>query len=268
MKQKTILVAVSLALMAAIVSPAIAADATKPATAGQPSADTILKQMSDTLGAVQQFGFKANREISSTLAAAKNLQATAQIQVQVKRPNKVVATSTNKDGVRSIFFDGKNLTMLDGKENMYSTVPLHSSLDGLAVELAQKYGFVPPLADFVISNPYKDMTWRAQSITDAGRATYHPGFLGLGGVLCDRLTLTGKFADSELWIAVSDHLPRKVISTMKGGNAGETVKIEFTDWNLAAPVTDQTFVFAPPQGAQKIPMITTADAQAASKRKQ
>ncbi len=253
MKPTNHLAALSLALVATSISPALAADV------AQPSADAILKQMSDKLVSAQQFTFKATREISGAAAASKGLQAKADMEVQVKRPNGLLAKSTSKDDVRTMVADGQTFTVSDVKENMYAVAPMRASLDALPAQLAAKYGFVPPLADLVISNPYRDIKHRAQSISYGGKATYRSGFLGLNSVECHRLMLTGKVADAELWIAVSDSLPRKLTATFK---AGGTLNIEFKDWNLNASIPAQAFVFTPPAGAQAIPMVTVAEAKA------
>ena len=263
MKQNIVIIAVSLTLMVSFISPAIGADSSQPAAADKATADTILKAMSDKLGAARQFSFKATREISASVAEQHNLQAKSDVEVTVQRPNSVAGTSTNADTTRRLYFDGKNLTVVDGKENTYSVTPMKASLDTLPVQLATKYGFVPPLADFVISNPYKDMKFRAQSISYAGTDT-----TGSPAVECHHLKLSGKIADSDLWIAVSDNLPRKMTAKVKGGNgAGTDLDIEFTEWNMDAPVTAETFVFTPPADSQKIPMVTLAEARAPDKEK-
>ena len=235
------------------------------ATAGPPSADSILRQMSDKLGAARQFSFKATRKISASVAAERGLQADAQIEVDVRRPDAVFATSTSGDDVRSLYFDGKTFTIFDGKNQMYSTVPLRASLDKLPAQLASKYGFVPPLADFVISNPYKDIKFRTQKIGYAGTESCQPGSSGSDQAQCYRLTLSGKLADAELWIAVDDMLPRRMTASVKGQTAETALTIEFTDWNLTPSIPDQTFVFTAPKDAMKIHMVTTAEIQAATK---
>lgn len=261
MKTTTTIAAVGITLLAAAMSAAIAADTAQPAAAGQPNADAILKAMSDKLGNAQHFSFKATREIAAALAEAHVLPAKCDIEVTVQRPNNVFGTSTSKDGERRLYFNGKDLTMFDGKNNMYSTVPMKSSLDGLPTQLAEKYGFVPPLAEFVMSNPYKDMKFRAKTISYAGTE-----MAGNPPVDCHHLKLAGKLADAELWIGVNDSLPIKMTAKLKGGTrAGTDLNIEFTRWNLDAPVTDQTFVFTPPADSHRIPMVTSAEAQATKK---
>jgi len=41
------------------------------------------------------------------------------------------------------------------------------------------------------------------------------GMLLRGGVTCHRLTLSGKTADTEYVVGVSDQLPRRLIATVK-----------------------------------------------------
>ena len=263
MKTRMSFAVAGLTFATVLTSSIVVAKDTKPASAGLPSADSILRQMSDKLAAAKQFSFRATRKITSTLAAERGLQADAKIEVKVRRPNAVVATSTSEDAVRSVYFDGKNFSMLDAKEKVYATVPMQASLDALPARLATQYGFVPPLADFIVSNPYKDMRFRAEKISYVGKEACPGSDQGE----CNRIALTGKFADSEMWIAVADQLPRKVTATLKDGTTSNGVTIEFSDWNLAASVGDQDVTFNPPEGAMKVPMITTAEVEAANNKK-
>jgi hypothetical protein len=175
MKQNSILAALGLALVAASPSLALAANSTPSTTAERSRADAILRQMSDTLGGAQQFSFKADRTIDPPLAKKLGLQQMTRIEVAVRRPDKLVALSTSKADVRKLFADGRQLTVFDVKQNLYSTVPMHASLDALPAKLAEKYGFAPPLAEFVVSDPYKGILWRTQSQSYLGTVTCRSG---------------------------------------------------------------------------------------------
>ncbi|MGB8465150.1 MAG: DUF2092 domain-containing protein [Terrimicrobiaceae bacterium] len=265
MKQNSILAVLGLALAAASPSLTFAANGTPSTTAEQSRADTILRQMSNTLGAAQYFSFKVDREIDPPLAKKLGLQERTRIEVAVRRPDKLVALSTSKADVRKLFADGRQLTVFDVKQNLYSTVPMPASLDALPAKLAEKYGFAPPLAEFVVSDPYKDILWRIKSQTYLGTVRRSSGFLNQ--VECHRVALSGSLADAELWIAVTDHLPRKLTARISGssGDAGG-LTIVFSDWNMAAKLPDRAFVFTPSKNAQQIPMITTSEMRAAMKR--
>lgn len=251
MKNTALLTA--LALLCA--SPLLAADA------GKPDANQILRQMSAKIGGTRQFSFTARRELDASLTEEGVLPQSANIKVSVLRPDKVMASSASKNDVRRIIADGQRLTLLDEKKNLYATVPMRTSIDGLVVRLDELYGFTPPLADFVVSDPYKGIMQQAHTASYLGRATYHTGFLGIAGVECHRIALAGKIADAELWVGVADQLPRKLTATFKDRPGNPQLKIEFSDWNPAAKVTAQDFVFVPPKGAQKITMRTTAEMQ-------
>ena len=91
----------------------------------------------------------------------------------------------------------------------------------------------------------------------------YKGLESLNGVECERVTLTGEIADADVWIAITDHLPRRFVATFKDREGGPQLKVDFSDWNLAAKLEDSIFVFEPPQDAEKILMVTVDDANAA-----
>ncbi len=232
-----------------------------PLAAAEPDADQILRQMSARIGAAHNFRFTARRELDAALTEGGVLPQSAQIEVSVLRPNKVMAISTAKGDVRRIVADGNHLSLLDKKSNFYTTVPMNTSLDGLVERVDEKYGFTPPLAEFILSDPYKSIRQQAEKTSYLGRATYPAGFLGLNGVECHRLHLSGKIADAELWVGVKDQLPRKLTATFKDRPGQPKLKVEFSTWNLSANAGPNDFTFSPPKGAKKIPMKTTAEMQ-------
>jgi hypothetical protein len=243
-----------------IITLALFAASLLPVAAAEPNADQLLRQMSAKLAAANSFTFEATREIDPALLEGHDVPEQARIAASVQRPNKLAARAVSKHGARRFIFDGRTAALLDEKPNHYSVVPMRTSLDGLVAQLDAKYGFTPPLAEFALSDPYKDIRRQAQTITYLGRAKTTAGFLGLSGVECHRIGLKGKEADAELWIAVGDQLPRKLVATFHRDGRPQ-VRIAFSNWNLAAPAAD--FTFTPPQGAQKIEMWTTAKMQAA-----
>lgn len=234
-----------------------------PVASAEPDADQLLRQMSAKLAAARSYSFEATREIDAALLEGRDMPEKARIDVAVQRPNKLAGHAISKDGARRFVFDGRTLSLHDEKPNHYAVVPIATSLDGLVAALDEKYGFTPPLAEFALSNTYADLRKEAQTVTYLGRAKTSENFLGLGGVECHRLGLKGKAADAELWIAVRDSLPQKLVATFHRTGQPQ-VRIAFSNWNLAAPAED--FTFTPPTGAQKIEMWTTAKMQAASKR--
>ena len=230
-----------------------------------PDADQLLRQMSAKLAASRSFNFEATREIDPALLEGRNLPEKARIAVAVQRPNKLAGSARSKAGTRRFVFDGHTLSLLNAKTNHYSTVPMKTSLDGLVAVLDEKYGFTPPLAEFALSDPYADFRRQAHTVTYLGRGKSAGGFLGSGGVECHRIGLKGKVADAELWVAVGDQLPRKLVATFHRTGQPQ-VRIAFSNWNLTAPADSTQFTFTPPKGAEEIEMWTTARMAAAGKK--
>jgi hypothetical protein len=70
-------------------------------------------------------------------------------------------------------------------------------------------------------------------------------------------------ADADLWISRADYLPRRFVATFKDREGSPQLKIDFSEWNLSAPLDDALFAFTPPAGAEKIIMTSVEDARAA-----
>jgi hypothetical protein len=253
MKCNPAIAVLSLALTAAITSTLSAAE---PVPA---NADQALKAMSTKLMSAKQFSFHVDREIDSALLEGRNVPEKAKIDIRVSRPNRIAARSVSGDGARRVIGDGRTVTVVDEKKNHYAQVAMATTIDGLIAQLEEKYGFVPPVADFLVSNPYAEIREQATSITSLGREKTQ------GGVECDHLLLKGKEADAELWIAVTDQLPRKLVATFHRAGKPQ-LRIAFSNWNLAAPIAASDFAFNPPAGAQKIEMWTKAQMQAAASK--
>jgi hypothetical protein len=244
---------------------ALLAGHTPSAVAAEPNADQLIRQMSTTLAAAKRFSFSATRTIDAALLEGRDIPEKARIELTVQRPDTLSAISRSNEGTRRFVADGRTLSILDQKSNHYAVVPMQTTIDGLVDRLDQKFGFTPPLAEFALSDPYSHFRRQTHTTTYLGRAKSGGGFLGLGGVECHRIQLSGKVADAELWIGVNDHLPRQLIATFHHDGHPQ-LKIRFSSWNLNAPAPANGFTFVPPKGCEKIEMWTTAEMQAAAKR--
>jgi hypothetical protein len=173
------------------------------------------------------------------------------------------ATATLPGDIRRFYFDGEHFSLVDEGKYVYSTVPLAASLDELPAELAKIYGFTPPLAEFLVSDLYQDLTWRAAKVELRGSGTIRKGLFGAKGVRCHRLGLTGQHADSELWVGEKDLLPWRWISRIKEAKGEVVITFELSKWNLNAKTRDKDFVLTPDKDFMEVPMVTEAEMAAA-----
>ena len=189
--------------------------------------------------------------MDASLLVGRDVPEDAQIAVTVQRPNKVFANTKSQEGERRVYADGKNFSLVDAKMNLYATVPMPISLDGLVDKMDAQYGFTPPLAEFVLSNPYKEFHRQARTVSYLGQDTIDVGSPNSASVDCHHLLLSGHAVEAELWVGVNDHLIRKLVATFNDRPGNPQIKIEFSDWNLAANVTDGQFTYVPPPGSDE-----------------
>jgi len=211
--------------------------------------DQLFRQMSEKLAEAKKLSFKVDRKLDAALLEGQNVPEHAQIEISVSRPGKFLAKSESQDTVRQLIFDGENLSVYDQTMKLYATVPVPGTIDELVTKINEKYGFTPPLAEFILSDPYQALSPRIKSKAYKGKET-------VGGVDCHRLSLGGEVADSELWIGVADLLPRKLVATFKDREGAPQLQADFSDWNLDATLDDKFFTFVAPQDADKVEMVT------------
>lgn len=246
-----------LAFAAAISCSALAAE---PAP---PNADAILRAMSTKLAQSKQFTFEATRDMDAALADLEGAPEKARVAVAVSRPSQFAGRAESREGTRRFIADGRRLTVADEKAGFYAQVPMRATIVELVEALDAVYGFTPPLAEFALSDVHRDLRRQARSITYLGTAKVG-GFLGMGGVECHRIGLAGRNADAELWVATGDQLPRKLVATLRTPGRPQ-LRVSFSSWNLAAPLSAADFRYAPPAGAAKVEMWTKSQMHAARK---
>lgn len=214
--------------------------------------DQLFRQMSQKLAGAQKLSFKVDRKLDAALVEGRDIPENAHIEISVSRPNKFLAKSDSKDNVRHLFFDGQNVSIYDETMKLYATVPVPGSIDEVVAKVDEKYGFTPPLAEFILSDSYGALGRHINSKSYNGKES-------IDGVECHRLKLGGEVADSELWIGTTDLLPRRLVATFKDREGSPKLEANFSSWNLASSHDEKIFAFVAPKDAEKIDMVTEAE---------
>jgi hypothetical protein len=159
-----------------------------------------------------------------------------------------------------MIFDGRSFTVVDEENNLYSEAPLKGSLNLIPASLEKIYGFQPPLAEFIVSDPYQDIKHRVTRVSYLGKGSVREGGKALQ---CHRIGLHGTATDAELWLGANDSLPRRLKATAKNsGGSDLLMDVDFLSWELNPTLSGFTFQFQPRTGAGEIPMISLAEAKA------
>ena len=80
------------------------------------------------------------------------------------------------------------------------------------------------------------------------------------GTPCHHIALTRSDIDWQLWIEDSERkLPRKLTITYKSLPGSPQYTAILSDWNFTPAVNERSFVFHPPEGADRIEFIPAGD---------
>ena len=91
-------------------------------------------------------------------------------------------------------FDGKALTLLGKKPNLYAQIEAPGTIDKLVDVLRNKYHRPVPAADLLMADPYEELMPHVTDAKDLGSGITH-------SVECDHLAFRTKEVDWQIWIA-------------------------------------------------------------------
>lgn len=223
--------------------------AAQPAKAAiEPAADELLHKMSEKLASAKQFTLAGKRTMDAAMAPGRPINLSITCELSLMRPNKIMARMTGDGTQRAFFYDGAHVTLFDKKTNVYATVDGAGTIDAMLDGLQEKYGFTPPLTDFLVQDPYADLTRNVQSGRVQGREA-------VDGTECHHLAFTQEQVDWDLWLGTDDLLPHKFVLVQKNLPGKPRLEAVIGKWDLAPKFEAETFAFNPPQGAEKIEMI-------------
>jgi hypothetical protein len=110
----------------------------------------------------------------------------------------------------------------------------------------EQTGTVVPLADFLYADSYERLMGGVQ------RGEYL-GVHEAAAVPCHHLAFEQATIDWQLWIdAGKDPLPRKLVITYKTEDEVPQYSVTIRKWNLAPRLSDELFVFTPPDGSSRV----------------
>jgi hypothetical protein len=247
MMRRTVYFALLIFLIGGVRAGADTAPATQPTIS--PIADQILKQSCDYLAQTPAFSVHAEIWKDMVLPSGHKIQVTRSIDLDVRRPDRLhVDARAHKKG-RSIWYDGKTLTVLDRETNLYGSVDAPGTIDQMLDMAAESYGITVPLEDLAVSDPY---TSAMKNVTEGGYFGDEPVL----GVPCRHIGFSTDRIDWQLWVADGTQpLPQKLVITYKIEDQSPQFTAIFSKWTLTDRAADLVFQFIPPPGSATMPLV-------------
>lgn len=211
-----------------------------------PLADQIFHQSCEFLAQTRAMSVHAEIWKDQVLPSGHKIQVTRTVDLDFRRPDRLHVEQRAHHKGRTIWYDGKTLTVLDHQTNLYGQVAAPDSVDQVLDTLADEYGITVPLEDLVVTDPYGGAT---KNVTAGG----YFGDESILGVPCRHIGFSTDRIDWQVWIARGlEPLPQKLVITYKNEEQSPQYTAIFSKWSLAERAADSAFQFIPPHNSQRM----------------
>jgi hypothetical protein len=242
------LLGVGLLLLAASSAPAQADSASQ-----SPDALRVLKSMSDFIDSQDAFRISGQSSSDAWLQTDLLVSNTAEIQLAYREPGSMQFSRLSDSATDVLNIDQGQLLYFASATGYYATAQAPNGI-GQALEFAfEELGIDLPLMDLVRTNAFDRMVDEGDSVlhvTDRAR---------VDGVKCDQVVIRTPELDIQLWVQQGEQpLPRRVVLTDRWLQ-GSPRFVANMEWDLSPEFDRHTFLYAPPDGAEKIEFLRATD---------
>lgn len=242
-RRRSLLAAASMVLLCAA-TPAMA-------ETSEERADAVLKEMSGYLGKTQNLTMKFDSDVEiiahggQTSLSGLKLQFSANGGVMLSRPSKIRATRTASYGDVEFVSDGKTITVLGKRANVYAQAEASETVDKLIDDVRDFTGAEFPGADLLFSDVYGELSEPVENAIYVGSDI-------IDGIDCHHLAFRTASVDWQIWVQKGPKpIPRKYIITSKWVTGAPQFQIRITEWNDSPTLKPDAFAFKAPEGATK-----------------
>lgn len=241
-------------LMMALVLPGPLGAAEAPAATDSSNPSHAMEQllrMGNFLGQLKQFSVTLRAGYDVVQESGQKIEFNENRSITIVRPDRLRVDVERSDAEKSsIVFDGKAVTVLSPKRNMYATADIPGDIDGAVAYFLKDLRMRLPMAMLFVSRLPQELELRilAADIVETTPLMSPP---------CVHIAARGQNVDFQVWIpAEGDPLPRRVVLTYKNEKGQPQYWADFSDWNLSPSISDSTFALDIPKEANRIEFLS------------
>lgn len=217
----------------------------------EPDAIAGLDRMGTALRNLRNFSVRADVTTEDVLTTGQKVQFGGTIDIDVRRPNGFRITSVSDRQARTIYYDGRTLTVVAPRVGYYATAPAPGTIRETLHAAADRFGLEMPLADLFV--------WgQDQRVSDRVTSAFRVGTETIGGQTCEQYAMRQEGVDWQIWIREGTQaLPCKIVITTTDDPSMPQFSALFT-WRPQQSFAANTFVFTPPEDARQIQLRTAS----------
>jgi hypothetical protein len=206
----------------------------------------IVHRMAERIVAANRFRVGGEIAWDVLQPDGQTLEFGATRELLLQRPDHLrIDIDLREGGKRLLVYDGKQVVFQNLEDNVYAVQPWTGPVDDMAAFVSDRLGIPVSLSEILSPNLPALLGEHLASASYVGEST-------LDGVRCDHVALRNEVAGMQLWVGQDDSLPRRIIVTYERDTGRPQFRASLTGWDLSPQITDVTFAFDPPKGAERI----------------
>ncbi len=232
----------------------------QPEAALDPAAVSTLQQMAKYLTGLQSMRFQAEVEYDAVQGDGQSIEFGATREISLRRPERLRVDATGRGGAeRSLFYDGKQVALIDRTNGVYATAEQTGDIDAILGFIEEKLHLQIPLHELVSNQLGEKLTSEIVFAAVVGEEF-------IDGVRCDHLALRKKDRGIQVWIEQGDKpLLHRIVITYEKAPGQPQFRAIFSKWDVSPQLEDSLFEFIPPKGSEKIIFESAADIASGAK---
>jgi len=204
-----------------------------------PKAIALIEEWGAAHGALQQFKIEVRDTIDEVAESGRKLQYAHRLRAIVSRPDRLRIESEGDLRNRTIYKDGRSVTIVDRDEQVFVRVPDPGTIDEMLDLMNSRYGVTFPLADMVSAKA-------SGSLLAGVRTAEYVGKHRVGSYSCHHLAFTQDTIDWQVWLDADEGLQlRKMVITYKLDDGAPQYTMWVTQFDVLDAAPDALFAFEP-----------------------
>ena len=218
----------------------------------EPRAMELLKATSAKLAAARTMSFTAVASYEYPSRLGPPIVYTVRYDVAMQRPDRLRVVVPGDGPASEFYFDGSTMMAYAPAENLVAVADAPGTIDTALKQAYQTAAIYYPFTDLVVADPYA-------ALTDGARLAFVVGPSGhVGGTKTDMVVWASDDVFLQIWIGADDKLPRRVRAIFREDPMALRHEVEFSNWQLDAPIAADAFASAKAQGAQRMAFANPA----------
>lgn len=213
----------------------------------QHDAMEALTAMGHYLNTLKSFTVSSTVSMDEVLLTGQKILVTGTTEMTARLPDRLRGSAKIEELNRDLeyFYDGKSFTIFGHNNNYYALFNAPPTITELLDIAQERYN---------VEIPLRDLFWwgTEKARVDDIQSAFFIDTNRVDGTTCKHYAFRQEDVDWQVWIEDGKTpLPRRLVITSKLEN-GQPQYISTMTWNTVPELSDNTFRFAPPDGAQKI----------------